>query len=848
MQLNLNNLIEGTVKNKRVDMIIDLLNNNDTIFISGKSSSGKTILVAQVISNLPKSYSYSWIDLQNSGLDIETEFIKVAMESRTNKEYIVVVDNIHNSPESLSFIKKYTDEIKKVNKKFKLILIGWSTADSIIKASFSDAIYVSINPIELINDIIDGELNFSLAEKFKDGILHLSNKDVLVAKNIVEYVKKENVLPTKQQIGKMVFDTLINKHSISENGILVLYYIAILGQFEIQPKYSYLSDISKDGIDELIDSKIIKCSDNSKYCFLGHRSLCNQIVLHLEKTLMKEKKLYSIDVVTTYIMKTDKTQIINILERLDLQRRNLVNNKKILKTLWNTFTHLQGKLFSQLSEDITWNDNLYSTIQSSNILAYMEFDKNAQVYLNKQRDYIHSVCGIDSSDKFVKYKDSTEYIDFEQIVNAMKTDDKLYPDEWKHDKIDIDKFYYSYTIGMLLGFESNFPNNKEIIDKYINLIRDNQEDDGSFYPSRVPWVTARTIISLTRVGLTYDNSEIVKKACDWLLSISKNGEWKSGTGYWNTNINVTLMSIEALIGAGFTIDNPKIQESIAYIKKEKNKIFINKKEIDAVMYVYNMIKLNYQLSDIAENLEVMCKWFTEDNILREVNLLASESQDESQKAASIIKYLIEIIYEILKKEIPSLLISLQYEKPKEEKTNYIGIHGSFGNPYCNWFEWLYNVITERGQEIIIPQFPIGERQSYKNWSRILKEYVDIGIIDENTVIIGHSIAPIFICNFLIEYQIRVKRLVFVCGFNNVFNIAPDYDMVNSDMYTENLSMIHEYCDDIVCFYSDNDPYVPYEKEKEFADIVSDRREVIIGGGHLNAETGYTKFEDILKYL
>ena len=848
MQLNFENILSGTVENKKVNLIIEMLQNNNTVFISGKSSSGKTILIAQVISKLKNKCLYSWIDLQNTGLDIEQEFIKIAMNSKSNKEYIVVVDNIHNSPESVSVIKKYANEIRKGNNKFRLILIGWSTADGIIKSNFDDAVYVNINPIDLINDIIDENLDINTRDKFKDGILHLSNKDVLVANNIVEYVKRENVLPTKQQIGEIVFNALVNKNKVSDNGMLILYYVAILGQFEIQPRYDFLASISKEGIVELVEHKIIKCRDNNKYCFLGHRSLCNQIVLHLENTIMKDKKLYSIDVVTSYIKKTDKEQIINILERLDLQKRNLVNNKKILKTLWNTFTHLQEKLFSQLSDDITWNDNMYSTIQSSNILAYMEFDKNAQVYLNEQRDYIHSICGIDDSNKFVKYKDSTEYIDFGQIVNAMKTDDKLYPDEWKHDKIDIDKFYYSYTIGMLLGFETNFSNNKEIIDKYINLIKDIQEEDGSFYPSRVPWVTARTVISLTKAGLTYDNSEIVKKACDWLLSISKNGEWKSGTGYWNTNINVTLMSIEALVDAGFTIDNSKIQESIAYIKKEKNKIFVNRKEIDAVMYAYNFVKLNYQLSDIAENLEMMCKWFTEDNILKEVNLLASESQDESQKAAVIIKYLIEIIYEILKKEIPSLLISLQYEKPKEEKTNYIGIHGSFGNPYCNWFEWLYNVITERGQEIIIPQFPIGDRQSYKNWSRILKEYVDIGIIDENTVIIGHSIAPIFICNFLIEYQIKVKRLIFVCGFNNVYNIAPDYDMVNSDMYTDDIAKIHEYCDDIVCFYSDNDPYVPYEKEKEFADIVSDRREVIIGGGHLNAETGYTKFNDLLKYL
>lgn len=849
MQLYLDSILKNTVENKKVNMIMDLLEKNDTIFVSGKSSSGKTVLIAQVITKIINdNYRYYWIDLQNSEIDLDSEFIKISMTAKEVNKNIIVVDNIHNSPESIFVIKKYLNEIKKVNKNFKLILIGWSMIDGIIKSSFDDIICVNINPLELIKDLIDKELEHSLVEKYKDGILHLSNKDVFVAQHIIEFVNREKVLPTKQQIGKMVFDILVKNRTLSDDVILVLYYVAILGQFEIQPTYEFLTTISKNGVTELIDLKIIKYSDNKKYCLLGHRSLCNQIVLYIEKSIIKNKKLNSIDVVTSYIMKTNKEQIVNILERLDLQKRNLVSNKNILKTLWNTFIDLQEKLYSQLSKDISWNNNLYSSIQSANSLSFMEFDKGAKIYLQEQKKSIQAMCGLDDFGMFVKHKDTTERIDFDQIINAMKEDDNLYSRTLKHDQIDIERFYQTYTIGMLLGFEANFPNNRMIIDKYINLIKGMQDKDGSFYPSRVPWVTARTIISLTRSGLNYHNSEIVKKGCDWLLSIAKNGEWKSGTGHWNTNINVTLLCIEALISAGYTIENPKIQEALAYVKKEKNNIFISKKEIDAVMYIYNMIKLNYQLSDISDDLNMLCKWLSEEDILGDVYLLANESNDESQKAATIIKYLIEIIYEILKREMPSLLISLQYEKNQEEKNNYIVIHGSFGNPYCNWFEWLYNIVTERGQEIIIPQFPTGNKQNYKNWSRILKEYAEMGSIDENTIIIGHSIAPIFICNFLIENKIRVKRLIFVCGFNNVFNIAPEYDMVNSDMYTENLSRIHEFCDDIVCLYSDNDPYVPYEKEKEFADIVSDRREVIKGGGHLNAETGYTKFNELLKYL
>jgi len=139
-------------------------------------------------------------------------------------------------------------------------------------------------------------------------------------------------------------------------------------------------------------------------------------------------------------------------------------------------------------------------------------------------------------------------------------------------------------------------------------------------------------------------------------------------------------------------------------------------------------------------------------------------------------------------------------------------------------------------------------QNYENWSRLLKVYVDANIINENTIIFAHSIAPVFICKFLMENKIHVKRLVFVCGFNNYFGINEEYDTVNKSMYLDNLKEIKNYCNDIICFYSENDPYVKYEAEQEFADTINAKQIVIKNGGHLNAESGYERFPRLSKYL
>ena len=168
------------------------------------------------------------------------------------------------------------------------------------------------------------------------------------------------------------------------------------------------------------------------------------------------------------------------------------------------------------------------------------------------------------------------------------------------------------------------------------------------------------------------------------------------------------------------------------------------------------------------------------------------------------------------------------------KNNYLLVHGSFGSPFSNWIPYLRKEIENKKLEVYTPDFPTGVGyQNYENWSRLLKTYVEANIINENTIIFAHSIAPIFICKFLVENKIKVKRLVFVCGFNNYLGIDKDYDAVNESMYFDNLTDVKNYCDDIVCFYSDNDPYVKYEAEKDFADAITENQIMISGGGHLN---------------
>ena len=101
--------------------------------------------------------------------------------------------------------------------------------------------------------------------------------------------------------------------------------------------------------------------------------------------------------------------------------------------------------------------------------------------------------------------------------------------------------------------------------------------------------------------------------------------------------------------------------------------------------------------------------------------------------------------------------------------NYFIIHGSFSSPYSNWIGWLHDFLVDDGKEVYVPDFPSGVGfQNYENWEKLLKYYYEVGLLNEKTTIIAHSIAPIFVCKFLVQNKIKIKKLISVCGFNNYF--------------------------------------------------------------------------------
>ncbi len=177
-------------------------------------------------------------------------------------------------------------------------------------------------------------------------------------------------------------------------------------------------------------------------------------------------------------------------------------------------------------------------------------------------------------------------------------------------------------------------------------------------------------------------------------------------------------------------------------------------------------------------------------------------------------------------------------------TKAIFIHGTGGNPNENWFPWLRSELEKLKLQVFIPQFPIGERQSLISWMTEFQKWENAA--DEEAIMVGHSIGPAFILNFLEKRgkSIAAAFLVspFVGRLNNAIFDPMNYSFAEREFEWDR---IKKHCSNFYIYSSDSDPYVPLDKGEFLAMKLNAKYKIIRNGGHINAASGFTKFEPLL---
>jgi len=191
------------------------------------------------------------------------------------------------------------------------------------------------------------------------------------------------------------------------------------------------------------------------------------------------------------------------------------------------------------------------------------------------------------------------------------------------------------------------------------------------------------------------------------------------------------------------------------------------------------------------------------------------------------------------------LVNLVYD---ESMTKFLILHGTDASPESNWFMWLKGVLIGKGHQVWLPQLPNSDTPDSKAYTKFLLSN-DKFIIDEDTIIIGHSSGAVEIFNLLqnLPNEAVIKAAILVSAFKDdlgwdslsgLFQEPIDFEKVKTK--SKRFIFIH----------SDNDPYIPIEQAKYLQEQVSGDLVVFEDQGHFNLETGpeYNHFPELIDII
>jgi len=156
-------------------------------------------------------------------------------------------------------------------------------------------------------------------------------------------------------------------------------------------------------------------------------------------------------------------------------------------------------------------------------------------------------------------------------------------------------------------------------------------------------------------------------------------------------------------------------------------------------------------------------------------------------------------------------------------------HGSGGTSEDHWFPSLHKYFAEHGWQVTAPDFPNSGTPNLDEWLEAAQS-LDL---DEETVLVAHSLGCPFVMSLLERSTAKVKKAVLVAGLYDESRF-PDLDFLQAEY---DWSKIKTNCDEFVFVHSTNDPWNCDEQEADLAfDKLGGTKIIMEGQGHFGSDS------------
>lgn len=169
------------------------------------------------------------------------------------------------------------------------------------------------------------------------------------------------------------------------------------------------------------------------------------------------------------------------------------------------------------------------------------------------------------------------------------------------------------------------------------------------------------------------------------------------------------------------------------------------------------------------------------------------------------------------------------------------VHGYSASPDSHWFPWLEAQLVEQGIACERVAMPNSANPTPDAWLQQLAQRVTI---DDQTVVIGHSLGCIALMNFLARNYEKPKGAIFVSGFYQPLNTLPELTP---------FSNVYAVSPPLLAFPSyvvtaEDDEIVPPSYSDALASHLQATYLRLPKGGHFLDREGWTQFPLLLTLL
>lgn len=166
----------------------------------------------------------------------------------------------------------------------------------------------------------------------------------------------------------------------------------------------------------------------------------------------------------------------------------------------------------------------------------------------------------------------------------------------------------------------------------------------------------------------------------------------------------------------------------------------------------------------------------------------------------------------------------------------------YSNISDNWYPWLKTELEKKGYTTYFPDMP-EMRKDMPNMNTILKHIESLHIIDDDTIVIGHSLGCLLAMR--LAEQHTLKQMILVSGWD--FDDLTEGHTLFWKTKIDHVR-IKRNVNNIVVIHSDNDPYYTAIAAEDMSKRLGAKFVLIRNGSHFTAKSGCFKIPKLLELL